>query len=93
MPITCIDSLKNCYSGEWSYGEICVGCNCCGRLNKTTKWKARLEFHRDRLNHNQNFSDWIIGVEEIQQQNADANIVYHKKKIKECQRRILCAKK
>lgn len=35
--------MENCQNPYDSYGEICVGCNCCGRMGEDTMWQARYE--------------------------------------------------
>ena len=35
--------MANCQNPYDSYGEICVGCNCCGRMGEDTMWQARYE--------------------------------------------------
>lgn len=35
--------MKNCQNPYDSYGEICVGCNCCGRFGEDTMWQARYD--------------------------------------------------
>lgn len=39
----CKSVMKNCKNPYDSYGEICVGCNCCGRFDESTMWEARYE--------------------------------------------------
>lgn len=44
MSITiCKSVMENCQNPYDSYGEICVGCNCCGRFGEDTMWQARYE--------------------------------------------------
>lgn len=33
----CSSIKSNCINPVDSFGEICVGCNCCGRINQDTK--------------------------------------------------------
>lgn len=42
---------KKCYAVMWSYGEICVHCNCCGRFDRNRQGitEARLEYHLNQL--------------------------------------------
>ncbi len=39
----CKSIMKNCQNPYDSYGEICVGCNCCGRFGEDTMWQARYD--------------------------------------------------
>ena len=39
----CRSVMANCQNLYDSYGEICVGCNCCGRMGEDTMWQARYE--------------------------------------------------
>lgn len=43
MPaIVCKGIIDECWNLYESYGEICVGCNACGRFNEATKYESRL---------------------------------------------------
>ena len=83
---------KKCYAVMWSYGEICVGCNCCGRVEKGLKmWEARLSYHQEELERNLNFNQWAEGYPELiktQKANTKINIAYEKAKIKYCKKVI-----
>jgi hypothetical protein len=80
----CLSALAKCYATIWSYGEICVKCNCCGRFGKGKKmWKARLNFHKQCLEESKKFDNWIEGWEETQRENKIKDIKYHTKKIKQ----------
>ena len=80
-------ALDNCYATAWSYGEICVHCNCCGRNGKGLKmWQSRLALHREELNNNLNFDRWDECFRDLQEKNVKANIAYHTKYIKQCER-------
>lgn len=39
----CKSIMKKCQNPYDSYGEICVGCNCCGRFGEDTMWQARYD--------------------------------------------------
>ena len=77
---------KNCYNCIDSYGEICVGCNCCGRLDKNTKQQARIDVNKRHL------SEWAEKLldedfqTEIQQTNILENMAYFIKEIKKAKR-------
>ena len=45
----CKSVMDNCQNPYDSYGEICVGCNCCGRFRQDTMWQARYELAIRRL--------------------------------------------
>ena len=80
---------NKCYAVTWSYGGICVGCNCCGRQEKGLKmWKARLNYHEEELDRNINFNQWVKGYIETQKVNIKINIAYHKAKIIYCKKAI-----
>lgn len=83
---------KKCYAITWSYGEICVGCNCCGRQEGKLKiWEARLDYHKTELDRELNFNGWAEDYPEIikaQKSNNKANISYHRAKIRYCNKAI-----
>jgi hypothetical protein len=83
---------KKCYAIMWSYGGICVGCNCCGRQEKGLKtWEARLNYHKEELERNLNFNQWAEGYPELiktQKANAKINIAHEKAKIRQCKKAI-----
>lgn len=88
----CFPVEKKCYATIWSYGNICVGCNCCGRQKKGLKmWEARLNFHKGELERNINFNQWAEGCPELietQKTNIKINIAYQKAKIRYCNKII-----
>ena len=82
---------ENCYAVVWSYGEICVHCNCCGRYEKGLKmWEARLNFHKIELERGLNFSNWAEDPRVVKTQKAiqKENISYERAKIRYCKRTI-----
>ena len=83
---------KKCYAVMWSYGEICVGCNCCGRIEKGLKmWEARLNYHKEELERNLNFNQWAYDYPElmrVQKENMKQNISYEKSRIRYCKKAI-----
>lgn len=87
IPVT-----SKCYALSWSYGEICVGSNCCGRWGKGLKmWEARLHYHEKELESDINFNQWAEGYPElikIQKANRKINISYNKAKIRYCKKVI-----
>lgn len=78
-------ATENCYAVIWSYGEICVGCNCCGRIEKgLPMWEARLSYHESELERELNFEFFDdVKLAKIQRENNKLNIKYHGEKIKE----------
>lgn len=72
---------ENCMNHE-SYGVICVHCNCCGRLDESTKREAQLAMYKRQLEEQYTFDGWIEGHEEQQKENIQSNIEYYKEKIK-----------
>ena len=45
----CMSVLENCKNGMDSYGEICVGCNCCGRINPETAVDCLIETNASHI--------------------------------------------
>ena len=85
----CFSAKKNCYAVAWSYGEICVGSNCCGQFGKGLKmWEARLDYHENCLKDNMTFDRFDPRFEEIQRKNIKANVTYERGKIRNCKRMI-----
>lgn len=85
----CFAANRKCYALLWSYGEICVGSNCCGQFGKGIEmWKARLDYHTICLKDNIEFNRFQPGWEEIQRKNIAINIKYERAKIKACKRMI-----
>jgi len=50
-----VAASKKCYATLWSYGEICVHCNCCNKNTKIRR-KARLKYWKWWLKHNMEFN-------------------------------------
>ena len=75
--------LDNCQNLEDSYGEICVFCNCCGRVDKATQLESQLLTYKRHLEEEEQFDSWIEGWEETQRKNKAASIDTLKKKIKQ----------
>ena len=79
---------KKCYADTWSYCEICVGCNCCGRIERgLLMWIARLDFHKSELERNNNNIN-NNRFEKLQNKIRKQNINYHNRHIKKCKERI-----
>lgn len=77
-----ISAGKQCYATLWSYGEICVGSNCCGRmdLDRGKIIAARIHYHKEMLAYWQIFDQWSddTKLKGIQERNVKANIRYNK---------------
>lgn len=93
-------ALYNCYATAYSYGEICVNCNCCGRFEKgLAMWKARLSYHMNELDCQRHFNFWFENDPELlstQKKNQKSNIKYQLKRLRYCKsviRRLTAAKK
>ncbi len=71
---------KKCYNGFESYGEICVGCNCCSE-DKRVRWQARLDLHLRLLDQDSHFKDWIPGITQIQKRNKKKDIKWNNYRI------------
>ena len=72
-----------CYATFWSYGEICVGCGCCGKPSPERD-HARLLYWRALLAHDEGFSQWHNDptIRAGQERNRRANIRYAKRHIR-----------
>lgn len=86
----CIGAADNCYNLYDSYGEICVHCNCCGRIDPKTEYQCRLALNERMLEEQINFSEWddIAEWRKRQEENNKANIAYFKKRIRNIKRTI-----
>ena len=80
---------ENCINHN-SYGEICVGCNCCGRFDKSTMKQAQLIYYKECLEEEKNFNNWSEDDEcrEIQEKNVKLNIESLKIRIAELEGEI-----
>ena len=87
----CYSVSDKCYNMYDSYGEICVWCNCCGKIDKTTMLECRLELMKRKQENNENFSNWAYDypdLMETQKKNVEINKKYYAKKIREIERQI-----
>ena len=76
-------ALPECYALMYSYGEICVGCNCCGRIDTETMNKCRLAYNRAQLHEQyKRMGNPEFGFP-FQQENTKKNIEYYNKRIDE----------
>jgi len=78
--------MKNCYATLWSYGEICVGCNCCGRINKDKRKiiKAKLNYCREELHRLCHFNSWgdTKDIVKLQEKNIKTDKKSYRQEIK-----------
>ena len=77
-----IPALEKCINPE-SYGEICIHCNACGRIDRETQKECAIKMYKRQLQGQYNFNSWIEGFEDVQKKNIESNIVYFKNKIAE----------
>lgn len=74
--------LKDCINND-SYGEICVWCNACGRIDKSTMWQARYDMYVRHLKELvSKYDDYFNS--NLQQINIAADVIHLGEKIKEC---------
>lgn len=88
---SCFSVAENCQNYYDSYGEICVGCNCCGRIDQNTKLQCQLELNRRQLEERQQFNGWCSdypAVKAMQQKNIASDIEHFKRKIAEIEAKI-----
>ena len=79
----CKSVMENCQNFYDSYGEICVGCNCCGRIDTDTMWQARYEMAITRLSENIEHLTSEHCQSNLQQKNICSNISYWSERLKE----------
>lgn len=72
---------KNCKNLIDSYGEICVFCNCCGRIDKSTMHDAQIATYTRQL---QEFANHLSDAdyENYQKINCADTIISFAKEIK-----------
>ena len=81
--ITCKAVSKDCVN-KASYGEICVGCNACGRRDKNTMWQARYKMYVGELAELvDKFGDDFY-KSNLQQMNIAQDVISLGEYIKEC---------
>ena len=84
----CYGTQNDCYNTIDSYGEICVGCNCCGLIDKSTMYQCRIATDTRHLGEEREKVDSLEYPLEIQQENIRKNIEWFLKRIKESEERI-----
>lgn len=75
-----------------SYGEICVKCNCCGRLDRKTMYKCRLKVAKRWLKEDLEKITQPGFQTALQQKNIRTDIRYFKQLINYDERKIKEAK-
>lgn len=79
----CRNIMKDCINHD-SYGEICIGCNACGRIDINTMWQSRYDMYVMQLKELvSKFGDDFFNSK-LQQTNIAKDVIYYGEKIKEC---------
>ena len=71
----CVNDYETVYA--------CIWCNACGRVDKKTKWKARVEMYERMLEEQKNFGNWDsdeIGRQR-QEEVIEKNVIYFSKEL------------
>ena len=72
----CSSASKNCENLIDSYGEICVGCNCCGRIDKNTVGDAIIATNsRHILDFAERLNNADNNYEDYQKRNCAKSII------------------
>lgn len=86
MTHVCYGVSENCIN-HYSYGEICVHCGCCKDCepNKEKRLNNQIEYYKECIEENNNFSDWDSNEiwRKVQEENIKENNIYYAKKIEE----------
>ena len=77
----CYGISDRCYNLEDSCGEICVHCNCCGRIDRKTMWIARYETDKQHLIETVGKINQIGYLSDTQQENIIKDISYFRKRL------------
>ena len=78
--IVCRSVMENCQNCMDSYGEICVGCNCCGRIDPKTANDCIVETNaRHIMEFAESFNDKTN--ENYQKRNCALSIISFAKEI------------
>ncbi|NMA73450.1 MAG: hypothetical protein GX963_04680 [Bacteroidales bacterium] len=78
----CFNIQEDCLNCEESYGEICVGCNACGRLNKETMLPDRLATFKRHLEAAKAYASAVEGIDEHQKNIFVENVKYYEQAIR-----------
>lgn len=84
----CFGIQNDCYNVMDSYGEICVGCNCCGLFDKSTMYQCRIATDKRHLEEEQADIDNPDYPDVGQQENIRKNIEWLQKKIAESEEMV-----
>lgn len=85
----CCAVQKNCYNPYDSYGEICVGCGCCGKPSPERD-KARLALWERRHEEDVNFDNWCDNpkLRALQEKNRKLNIIFTGRRLRYYRRKV-----
>ena len=75
----CFSVTKDCVNPD-SYGEICVGCQCCSK-DKSIRYPARLKLYQELLERSINDNYWVKGAIRLQKRRRKLNITFCKRRI------------
>ena len=81
--IICKSVMDNCQNPYDSFGTMCVGCNCCGRIDPNTMWECKYALATRRL---QDLIEDLPGEDfqsNLQQANICSSISYWAEQLKE----------
>ena len=84
----CKSIMDNCQNFYDSYGEICVGCNYCGRMGEDTMWQARYELAIRRLGELFDHLTSDRFQTNLQQENICSSISYWSEELKQILKHI-----
>ncbi len=84
---------RNCYATAWSYGEICVGCGCCGKPTPQRD-KARYLYWLAQWEENLNFNHWCDDpkLRALQEKNRKLNYSYLKSRLNRYGSKVLVSR-
>jgi len=81
----CSSASPVCYNPFDSYGMICVGCNCCGKIDKAIMYQCRIATDKRQLIETANQLTDKDYQSELQQRNILLDIEYSIKRIRQAQ--------
>lgn len=85
----CFGVKQGCFNPEESYGEICVCCNACGRLNKETMLPDRLATFKRHLEAEKAAGAVAVeGLDEHQKNVIKSNVEYYERAIREVEKEM-----
>ena len=68
-----VSITKDCKNLLDSYGEICLRCNACGRIDPKQQYRNYLEVLHRQQAENAAFDNWFPECREIQEMNIKRN--------------------